>query len=435
MTPEEILYSSLIEIERLEILAKEGIDLEIVPTAAMRPVVAWALDYYYTSGCKQAPSLDALILEWGDTIEEEGVEISDPEDEIDTLQWALEHLKSTYLHVQWQTWMREAATQMAQATTSERIDVFVDQMIELGELSSRVRSRASEGVGADAFEEALRRYRQRVEMGNVPRGLMVGLRLLDEHTHGIHPGELAVLAAPPKAGKSLLVNRAALHEAVDRQRRVILFTLENSVEMTIDRMVCMHAGVESRKWQRGLCSEAEIARVEASRDFIRSLEGGELIVIKPPEGQRSVDAMVREAQVRGAESLIIDQLTFVETPYVKGRPRHETVAYTIRSLKNAISSGIYDVPCLLAHQVNREGQKAAEKTGYLEMYMLAESAEVERTADWVFGLYRGIEDRDHGLAKLQVLASRREELDAWQLAFQPGLGAMETLSSIALGVE
>lgn len=433
MMPEEILYSSLSDPERIELLAKEGLAPEVIPTEGMRPVVAWALSYYFESGCKQAPSREAMLLEWGDLIEESGVELGDPEDEIDTLQWALEHMKSTYLHLQWQEWMRKAAMDMASSSTGDRLEMFSRHLVELGELSTKVRSNSSEGLDAEAFDEALRRYHDRVARGSQPHGMMLGLGMLDEHTHGIHPGELAVLAAPPKAGKSYLLGHCLLAERA-RGRRVILFTLENSVEMTVDRLVCMLAHVDSRKWQRGKCDEAEVRRVEESRDYLNAMPG-EMIIIKPPEGQRTVEAMVREAQVRGAESLLIDQLTFVETAPVKGRPRHETVAYTIRSLKNAISSGIYNIPCLLAHQVNREGQKAAEKTGYLEMYMLAESAEVERTADWVFGLYRGSEDREAGLAKLQVLASRREELNAWRLAYQPGAGVMETIGEILVGSE
>lgn len=433
MTPEEILYSSLTDPERIDLLAKEGLDPAVIPTESMRPVVDWALTYYFQSGCKQAPSREALLLEWSDVIEESGMELVDPEDEIDTLQWALEHMKSTYLHIQWQEWFRKAAMDMASSSTADRLDVFSRHLIELGELSSRIRSRTSEGWDTDAFDDALRRYHERVMRGGQPQGMMLGLGMLDEHTHGIHDGELAVVAAPPKAGKSYLLDHAVLAER-QRGRRVILFTLENSVDMTIDRMVCMIAHVDSRKWQRGKCDESEVRRVEEARDYLNGMPG-EMIVLKPPEGQRTVEAMVREAQVRGADSLIIDQLTFVEAPYVKGRPRNETVAHTIRSLKNAISSGVYNIPCLLAHQVNREGQKAAEKTGYLEMYMLAESSEVERTADWVFGLYRGSEDREAGLAKLQVLASRREELNAWRLAYQPGSGVMETIGEITVGGE
>src|SRR5690606_40673143 len=90
---------------------------------------------------------------------------------------------------------------------------------------------------------------------------------------------------------------------------------------------------------------------------------------------------------------------------------------------------------LLAHQINREGVKAADKTGYLEMYMLAESSEVERTADWVFGLYRSHDERIAELAKLQVLAARREDITSWLMRYDPASGLIETHREIALGTE
>lgn len=432
--PELVLYSSLTDIDRLEYIATEGIDPEVIPTAVMRPVVEWAIKYYFDSGCKQAPSREALTLEWGEILELAEIELDDPDDEIETAQWALEYLKSTFLNLRWQEWSKKAATEMASAYTGDRIEVFAQHASELGSLAMQVRSTADEASGLRGIESALRRYHERVARDGAPEGLMFGLTHLDEHTNGIHVGELAVLAAGPKTGKSWMLAYAALCEWL-RGRRALLYTLENSVDMTWDRIVCMHARVAFRRWQRGQCEPEELLRVESSRAFMEQATaelGGDLIVRMPPKGQRTVESLVRESQMRGAESLLIDQLTFVEATSFKGKARWEIVRDIIHDLKLAISSGSYKVPCLLAHQINRDGVKAADKTGYLEMYMLAESSEVERTADWVFGLYRGQEDRMADAAKLQVLASRREDVLAWMLAYDPSVGLMSTIGETIL---
>lgn len=430
--PEIVLISSLTDIERLEQLAVEGIDLEVVPTVKVRPVVEWAIDYFFSSGCKQAPSVEAMLLEWGTVLEEEEIVLGDPDEETETITWALEYLKSTYLHLQWQKWIKDAATEMASAFTGDRVDVLSRQTAELSTLLSVVRSQRNEATGMSALDAAMRRYEQRVAMDGQPHGLMFGIDLVDRHTHGIHPGELAIVAAGPKVGKSWTLGHAVLTEW-QRGRRGVLFTLENSVEMTVDRIVCLHAKVSYRAWQRGECTPEQLDKVRASQMDL-GMAVGDMIVIMPPKGQRTVDAMVREAQMRGADSILIDQLTFIEALQTKGKPRHEIVRDIMHDLKTEISTGSNKIPCLLAHQINREGVKAAEKTGYLEMYMLAESSEVERTADWVFGLFRSDEDRRFDLAKLQTLASRREDTVDWMLAYDPANGLIESVGQVNLRV-
>jgi len=431
--PETVLYSSLLDVDRLEYLAREGIDTDILPTAPMRPVVEWAINYYFDSGCKQAPSEEALRLEWGSVLEAEEIVLEPPEDEYETAEWALKYLRSQHVHLQWQQWIKRAAEEMATSFTDDRLEIFDKHAAELAELRATVRSRTAEAVGADSLTDALRRYEERRLRGDEPHGMMLGLAHLDAHTNGIHPGELAVMAAGPKAGKSWVLAKAVLHEW-RRGRRAILFTLENSVEMTMDRIVCLDARVNYRDWQRARCTEEELHRVQVSRDVLAEA-AGELIVVMPPRGQRTVESMTREARIRGADSLAIDQLTFVEAVTVKGKARHEVVRDIMHDLKTEISTGNDKLPCLLAHQINREGVKAADKTGYLEMYMLAESSEVERTADWVFGLYRSHDERIAELAKLQVLAARREDITSWLMRYDPASGLIETHREIALGTE
>lgn len=428
--PEVVLFSSLIDVERLEYLAREGIAPEVIPNAAMREVVSWAIDYFFESGCKQAPSLEALQLEWGEVLEAEEILLEDAQDEYETIEWALAWLRSNYVHVQWQQWIKQASADMASSYTSDRLDVFAAHAAELGALLTKVRSRKSEAHGMEGIADSIRRYYERMEAQTSAHGLMLGLAHLDQHTFGIHPGELAIMAAGPKTGKSWLLALAALTEWI-RGRRTVLFTLENSVEMTTDRIVCLHACVSYRRYQRGELDASERARVESSRDVLTALTGGMSIVMPEPR-QRTVEAMVREARMRSADSIIIDQLTFVEAVDTRHKPRNEVLRDIMHDLKAEISTGRDKLSCLMAHQINREGVKSADKTGHLEMWMMADSSEVERTADWAFGLYRRPDDVIAEIARLQVLASRREELNAWMLAYNPGQGLISTVRSLAL---
>jgi len=64
------------------------------------------------------------------------------------------------------------------------------------------------------------------------------------------------------------------------------------------------------------------------------------------------------------------------------------------------------------------------------MYHLAESAEVERTADWVFGLWQDEVMKQGGVAYLQTLASRRADQIHWQLGWEPWRGFIEVQADV-----
>ena len=209
-----------------------------------------------------------------------------------------------------------------------------------------------------------------------------------------------------------------------------LFTLENGVDMTFDRIVCMWAGVDPRNWERGLCTESELARINRIREAILGSDRP-FHIIQPERGKRTVEHLIRRGRTLG-DAIFIDQLTFIEPSIGSERKqRWQQVGDSLHELKALISTGVR-IPCLLAHQINREGVKAAEKTGHLEMYHLAESAEVERTADAVYGLWQTAAMRDVGTAWLQTLARRRGDLVHWEIAWQPFIGNIAMMSEIDL---
>jgi replicative DNA helicase len=211
---------------------------------------------------------------------------------------------------------------------------------------------------------------------------------------------------------------------------VVLYTLENSVEMTLDRIACLATGTNSRDWQRGAVNPDQ---VEAIKKVIEEMSESDhpLYVIQPPVNKRMVEHFVREAQLLGADSLLIDQLTFI-TPPDSSIPRTLQIRDITHELKTMISTGRDRMPCLMAHQINREGVKAAAKTGYLEMHHLAESSEVERTADWVFSLYRSKDEVATNMAKFQTLAARREDPRHFQMNWNVGVGLIGVRNQIEL---
>lgn len=418
---EDVVYLSLTDTDRLERLIDIGLDLESVPTEPMRPVIEWAINQFFESGRTVAPSREALLETWGKVIDDARVELLPEDEDADSTSWAVDSLHSHYVMHQFGVFTKVSATEMASAAVTDRLATLAAVTDELFNLTSRVQPRHSQRDALEGTARSIREFEARQSEGHRRRGIGFGLPQVDDHTFNIHPGELAVIAAPPKTGKSYLLGRIALDAWINQGKRVVLFTLENSVEMTFDRIICMHLGINSRDWQRGLCSPEEVEQVREFHESIPSLHG-HLEVIQPEPDRRTMESMVRQAKMLDADALLIDQLTFVKHPNPGRKGRPEIIGELMHSLKEAISTGTQKIPTILAHQINREGAKAAKKTGFLEMEHLAEGSEVERTADWVFGLHQSADQRQVGEALLQILAARREDIKTWEMTWEPSRG-------------
>jgi hypothetical protein len=401
---EDVLYGSLTDVDALEQLVRIGLPLECVPNPSMRDVVAWAIEYFEKNGQTKAPSREALIETWGQLLEDQEIELQEEDLELDDVSWAIDSLKARYADWKFQTWQKESASELAKSSTADRLNVLTMQAAELNALVLSLADKTQHVEGIEGFQRSFAGYQKRSETAQQHRGLAFGIPEIDAYTYGIHEGELCVLAAGPKTGKSVTAAYVVLKEWKKR-RHVTYYTLENSVDMTYDRLVCIELHIDHDRYRRGECTDDEVARVQVFlaeygddlREYVH--------VVQPQRGQRTVQWITRHARAIGTESLIIDQLTFME-PSDRRFRGPELIKDVMHDLKDAIG-GRLSIPCLLLHQINREGLREAKKNGWLEMYMLAEGSEVERTSDWVFGLYASPDERAAQMIKWQTLATRR----------------------------
>lgn len=417
------LIGYLVDPDALAVLAHEGMPEEAIPSEELRPVVRFALDYYFRSGLTKAPSEAVLKSEFGDELDDAEVDLATEPDE--SIEWAIDDLKAGYIHRQATTFNKTFAVAMAEASTGEKADVLNEAATELVSLGLSMENRSTRTTLKDAAPGILTSYEARAASRGDFRGMGFGLSEIDNHIYGVHQGELAVFGAGPKTGKSFFMDWVALKEW-ERGRRVSLVTLENSVEMTLDRIACMATTTDANTWMRGEATEQEIDRVKTWLETIAASDNP-LHVLQPDMGQRSVQQIVREAELREAESLLIDQLTFMELgdgpSDRRGKP--EKIGEALHMLKGMISTGRRPIACLLNHQINREGVKAADKVGRLEMYHMAEGSEVERTADFVLGGYQSQDQRLSRQLQIQMLGARRVALLNWVLTWRPEVGIIK----------
>jgi hypothetical protein len=212
-------------------------------------------------------------------------------------------------------------------------------------------------------------------------------------------------------------------------RSPAVYSLELSPEVMLDRIACLAAVVNSGRWDRGDALPEEVERVEHWKAQLS--DSPPLWILQPSIGSRTLPYMVRDAQVREADSIILDQLTFVELPSPR-KAKNERIGEALHEFRAELGSGNRPLSALVAHQINRDGHSRSLKNGYLQMDDMADSSECERTADASFAIYQG---RDHirmGMAMLQTLSARRFANKHWMIDWQPFQNLVGVRSEVEL---
>lgn len=424
---ERTLMLSLKHTESMEEIAKHGLNVKVVPTERFREVVEWAMVYYQRDGV--APTPEVLRERFGaDRFADSEIDLDDDVEE--TISWAIGDLEGTYVQQSIGQFTRRLALEIANAPAEDRVETLGKFAGELSGMVLDLQPRTSHADIREAGPGLLAEYEMAANADGGVRGMQLGLPQIDQHLQGIWPGELLVIGGPPGTGKSFMANLVA-HNEWHRGRNTTIFTLENSILMTEMRIACAALKVNIEDLQTGSLPEAEVAMLhEWCNDVLRQSDTP-LNIINPDLVNRSPQAIVAAARAYETESLIIDQLSHIEAVDPNAREqRNQQVATIVRTLGNLINSGRDRLPCLLMHQINREGVKAAGASGRLDMTHMAESSEIERSASVVLSLWQSEEHRAMQRMQLQMLKQRRVKPKSWDLQWAPWQGMVNVVNEV-----
>lgn len=429
---ESVLLANLTDADSLDLLVQENFSTEksreVIPTVLLRDILAWCLDLYFQTGRQVAPTKEGIESTWGREMQKLELAIED-EVETDSLLWAITDLRTKYVEYASQHFVHDFSKEITEAPPPEKVAALKTQAQKLHELTHIVISHRQESPADQGVEDALNRYYQRAASNSIQQGLTFGIPMIDNHTLGVHDGEMCTFAAFSGEGKSWVAPKASLAE-FERGRLSVFFTLENDLPMTFDRMACMKGGVDYEAWQRGDVPEHHLKRVKEYLERLHDSENAP-IVIMPERGDRTALSMIRRALSIGADSIIIDQLSHVERKGgSKARERHHVFAENISEIKALISEGREKIPALVLHQINREGIKEARKSGVYVMDNLAESSQIERESDFVFAAYRSDEDKRLQQAMWQTLKGRRVTPKHWRMHWRLDVGDIRAIHEI-----
>lgn len=300
----------------------------------------------------------------------------------------------------------EVGTKIAQMGYANEGDI--EDLVNVAQ--EEVYAVSKSGVGEDyvplfdSIDAAVREMESAQSRGGDMVGVPTGFSELDEMTHGLHGGQLVILAARPAVGKSTLALDFARTAAIKHKKPVIFFSLEMGRAEIAMRLLSAESRIYLQNMRKGALTDNDWQRIAGVRGEINS---SPLYIDDSPNLTLiEIRAKCRRlAQRIGLEMIVIDYIQLMSSGK-KVESRQQEVSEFSRALK--LLAKELNVPVVAISQLNRNSEKSENKRP--EISQLRESGSLEQDADVVILLHReGMNDKDHpraGEADL-ILAKQR----------------------------
>ncbi|MDO8513713.1 MAG: replicative DNA helicase [bacterium] len=252
------------------------------------------------------------------------------------------------------------------------------------------------------------------------RGVPTGFKELDGLISGLQKSDLVIIAARPSMGKTSFVLNIAEYAAVKHKVPVGLFSLEQSRDQIVDRLLCMQAGVDSWRLRKGELAEDDFRKIGEAMGELA--EAPIFIDDSPMLSVMEIRAKARRLQVEhGLGLVIIDYLQLMEGRSSHGNDanRVQEVSEISRSLK-ALAREL-NIPVVALSQLSRAVEQRDRKIPQLSD--LRESGSIEQDADVVMFIYRedyyNKETENKNIADILVRKHRNGPIGDIKLYFIP----------------
>lgn len=207
-------------------------------------------------------------------------------------------------------------------------------------------------------------------------GLATGLEAIDGLTGGLQPGWLTYIGARPGVGKTALALQIAT-DVAQREHRVVVCSLEMSVEELARRAICRLAGVSYSRVRHNQMTEQDWSKFMHAQNTLAGLPID--VFDADVDTVPAIASRVRRLQ---PELVIIDYVQLMRQDRAKNR--NEEIGLVSRGLKLlARETGI---PIVAPVQLNRAPEAREDKRPNISN--LRESGSLEQDADLVILLSR-----------------------------------------------
>jgi replicative DNA helicase len=248
------------------------------------------------------------------------------------------------------------------------------------------------------------------------RGVPTGFRDLDSLLGGLQKSDLVILAARPSMGKTALGLNFAEYAAIKSKAKVAIFSLEQSRDQLVDRILCSQAGVDSWKLRTGNLNDDDFPRIGNAMGVLSEAS----IFIDDTPGQSALEVRTKARRLQmehGLDLIIIDYLQLMQGRNQENRVQE--VSEISRALKGVARE--LSVPVIALSQLSRAVEARPDKRPMLSD--LRESGSIEQDADVVLFIYRDDyyekDSEKKNIAEILVRKHRNGPVGEIQLYFQP----------------
>lgn len=339
------------------------------------------------------------------TTRESGDALDDPEpSEI------VKALKTRYLQKRYKARIEEETFDLKDSPEASQVKALnlARDLLKIAMASAPERPLEPMSENLERFVKENLEYNSLLEEGLLRKPVTFGFQKVDDLYQGIMPGEVVVLAAYLKVGKSFVAAKQAL-AAAESGRKVALWTLENSEHETYARLVALKAGLSYIDINQHSLGQEQ-------REKFKELVGKDVferLYVKRPVTMEasSLEEIYWQSKDVGAELVIGDQLSHVYYPGEK-KSDPDWLNEHKKMLTISALSKETDMASIWVHQLNRGAHNKADPGAN----DLARSLGIGQAADFVFYL----SDPTKGTGTVRKLACstvRRGPTCKWELIF------------------
>jgi replicative DNA helicase len=218
--------------------------------------------------------------------------------------------------------------------------------------------------------------------GGTSVGVPTGFAELDERTHGLHPGQMIVIAARPAVGKSTLALDVARSCSIRHGLTSVIFSLEMSKSEITMRLLSAEAKVPLHHMRSGHMSDDDWARL--ARRMGEVADAPLYVDDSPNLTMMEIRAKARRLKQRNDLRLVVVDYLQLMTSGKRVESRQQEVSEFSRSLK--LLAKELEVPVIAISQLNRSPEQRQDKKPMLAD--LRESGAIEQDSDLVILLHR-----------------------------------------------
>ncbi len=211
-------------------------------------------------------------------------------------------------------------------------------------------------------------------------GLETGFDSIDQRWLGMKPGQLIVVAARPSMGKSLYGMQIVEHNAINKGKNCLVFSLEMTSEELTERMIASVGRIPYGKIKQAECFGEHSAGLGMAVQKIKTA-GVQFVDYGGLHINQLVSIARKSNRRKSVDLILVDHIAILRAD---GQSREREVADITGKLKSLAKE--LKCPVIALSQLNRGVESRTDKRPM--MSDLRDSGSIEQDADIVQMLYR-----------------------------------------------